>query len=248
MKIKRGKELWVFRATRGEDKKALLGAFRQVSNDLADKRRKENEAEQERRRTLWQGDIGSGNRMTRMSMWGGHDGARPITTIGTSLTDSKDLAWIDEFGDDLTMAIAAQDWEECVKLVGRGNDLLRTVSNNEEATDLLNFKLDSLRPNLVTQIARELGSPKIRKQSAARLIGYLTRLGSAELARDTFLKARHDLMVRLIRGIKHEGDISLYVSELAVVCFTILRHTSDWYMNVFKENSMASGGWDIIQR
>lgn len=234
----------VYRASRPEDKKALLGAFRQVSNDLAERRRKENEAEQERRRTLWQGDAGGGSRLTMaMSMWGGGDtgGARPLTTIGTSLSDSKDLLWIDEFGDDLTMAIATQDWDEGIKLVSRGQDLLRTVSNNAEATELLTFKLDTLRPNLVTQIARDLSSPKIRKASAAHLITLLTRLGSTELARDTFLKARHDLMLRLIRGIKHEGDISLYISELSVVCFTILRHTSDWYMNAFKENGMASG-------
>jgi len=247
LKIKRGKEVCVYRAQKPEDKKALLGAFRQVSNDLAEKRRKENEAEQERRRTLWQGEGGGGSRLTMaMSMWGGDGtpGARPITTIGTSLTDSKDLLWIDEFGDDLTMAIATQDWEEGVKLVSRGQDLLRTVGGNAQATELLTFKLDTLRPNLVTAIAHDLSSPKIRKASAARLISLLIRLGSTELARDTFLKARHDLMLHLIRGIKHEGDISLYISELSVVCFTILRHTADWYQNAFKDGSMASGEYN----
>jgi hypothetical protein len=243
LKIKRNKEVCVYRGQRPEDKKALLGAFKQVSSELSEKKRKDNEAEQERRRTLWQGENPGGSRLTMaMSMWGGDQGsARPITTIGTSLTDSKELTWIDEFGDDLTMAIATQDWEKGVALAERGTDLLRTVANNAEATELLQFKLDTLKPNLVKQIARDLSSPKIRKTSASHLIGLLSRLDSAELARDTFLKARHDLMVSLVRGIKHEGDISLYISELSVVCFTIIRHTSDWYMNAFKGNSMASG-------
>lgn len=240
LKVKRGKEVFVYRATKAEDKKALLSAFRQVSQDLADKRRKESEAEQERRRTMWHGDAANA-RMTRMSLFMAGDQARPLSTIGTSLADSKDLLWIDEFADDLTMAIATQDWDEGVTLVERGQDLLRTVSNNAEATEMLLFRLDTLKPTVIERIAHDLSSPDIRKSSAARLIALLTRLGRGELARDTFLKARHDLMVRLVRSIKHEGDISLYINELCVVCFTVLRHTSDWYINAFKDNRMASG-------
>jgi len=43
-----------------------------------------------------------------------------VSIIGTSLAESKDLRWIDEFGDDLTMAIAMRDWDEALKLVERG--------------------------------------------------------------------------------------------------------------------------------
>lgn len=254
VKVKRGKEVCVFRAAKAEDKKQLLQAFRQVSNELAEKRRKESEAEQERRRTLWQGDAAANARMTRMSMYMSMDQQRPLSHIGTSLAETKDLLWIDEFGDDLTMAIAQQNWPRSVELVERGQDLLRTVANNPDASEMLQFRLDSLRPTVVQRVAKELSSPDIRKKQAKDLIQLLNRLDRAELARDTFLKARHDLTVRLVRSIKHEGDISLYVNELAVVCFTIIRHTSDWYINAFdlayqpskesskgKDNHMASG-------
>lgn len=252
LKVKRGKEVCVYRASKADDKKQLLQAFRQVSNELAERRRKESEAEQERRRTLWQGDSANA-RMTRMSMFMQMDQQRPLSTIGTSLAETKDLLWIDEFGDDLTMAIAKQDWEKSVTLVERGQDLLRTVANNADATEFLQFRLDSLRPTVIQHIANELCSPDIRKKGAKDLIALLCRLDRAELARDQFLKARHDLTVRLVRTIKHEGDISLYINELAVVCFTIIRHTSDWYINAFelvwqpkegskgKDNHMASG-------
>ncbi len=242
LKVKRGKDTFVFRCAKAEDKKALLAALRQVSQDLLEKRRKESEAEQERRRTMWHGDAANA-RMTRMSLFvsGDQTGGRPLSTIGTSLSDSKDLLWIDEFADDLTMAIATQDWDESVKLVERGQDLMRTVRGNAEATEMLQYRLDTLRPTVIQKIALDLSSPDIRKTSAARLIALLARLDRAELARDTFLKARHDLMVRLVRSIKHEGDISLYVNELAAVCFTVLRHTSDWYINAFQDNRMASG-------
>ncbi|BEJ15783.1 hypothetical protein CspHIS471_0503880 [Cutaneotrichosporon sp. HIS471] len=243
LKVKRGKDIFVFRCAKASEKKALLAALRQVSQDLLDKRRKESEAEQERRRSMWHGDAVNA-RMTRMSLFVGGDqmgNGRPLSTIGTSLADSKDLLWIDEFADDLTMAIATQDWDESVKFVERGQGLMRTVSNNAEASEMLQYRLDTLRPTVIQKIAQDLSSPDIRKTSAARLIALLTRLDRAELGRDTFLKARHDLMVRLVRSIKHEGDISLYINELAAVCFTVLRHTSDWYINAFQDNRMASG-------
>jgi hypothetical protein len=93
----------------------------------------------------------------------------------------------------------------------------------------------------VSSIAYDLSRPEIRKTKAVHLISLLTNLGETDLARDTFLKARREVMLKRVRAIKAEGDISIYISELAIVCFTIIRHTSDWYMTAFRENRMASG-------
>lgn len=41
--------------------------------------------------------------------------------------------------------------------------------------------------------------------------------------------------------IRFEGDTSLYVSELALVHFTLIKNTSEWYVSAFKDNKMASG-------
>jgi hypothetical protein len=59
LKIRRGKEVCVYRTGRPEDKKALLAAFRQVSQELGEKKRKESEKEQVRRKTMWLGDVSS---------------------------------------------------------------------------------------------------------------------------------------------------------------------------------------------
>jgi hypothetical protein len=142
---------------------------------------------------------------------------RPLSTIGVSMADNKDLRWIDEYGDDLTMAIATRDWDEAVKL------------------------MESLRPPLLTQMLYDLSSPDIRKTPAARLVFLLTRLDASDAARDTFLQTRRQVMLKRIRSIRCEGDTSIYISELGIVCFTVIRHTSDWYMSAFKENRMASG-------
>ncbi|WVQ84675.1 hypothetical protein IAT38_006830 [Cryptococcus sp. DSM 104549] len=236
LKIQKGKEHCVYRTAKPEEKKALLSAFKQVSRELGEKKRKDNEREQERRKTMWLGDKSSNGGMPGLGSPG-----RPLSTIGTSMTDMKDFRWIDEYGDELTMAIATRDWDEAVKLVEKGSALLKTIASNPAAHSILSSRHDQLLPSLISQLTHDLSSPTLRKTTAAHLVSLLLRLDQADLARDTFLAARRDVMLKRVRGIKCEGDISIYVSELAVVCFTVVRHTSDWYMGAFKENRMASG-------
>lgn len=237
LKIKRNKEVCIYRTSRPEDKKALLGAFRQVSQELSEKKRKESEKEQERRKTMWLGEGGATNRPASGIL----SASRPLSTIGISLADTKDLRWIDEYGDELTMAIATRDWDESLKLILKGQDLLKTFAAHPSAQAILQARMDHLRPNLVNQIAHDLSSPDIKKAQAVRLVGYLLKLDRPDLARDTFLKARKDIMLKRVRGIKCEGDISIYISELSIVCFTIVRHTSEWYRAAFEDNRLASG-------
>lgn len=120
-------------------------------------------------------------------------------------------------------------------------EMQKIAAPNPAAKESLESRLEHLRPKLFSQMLHDLSSPDLRKAGAARLIAWLTRLDAADLARDTFLKARRDVMMRRVRAIKCDGDTTIYISELAIVCFTVLRHTSDWYMTAFKENRMASG-------
>lgn len=129
-----------------------------------------------------------------------------------------------------------------------GNDLHKSVASNPPAQSLLRIRLDQLQPDLVQQISHDLASLELRKTTACRLISILVRLDRSELARDVFLKARREVMLKRVRAIKAEGDISIYISELAIVCFTVIRHTSDWYMTAFKENRMASGELRLLER
>lgn len=69
------------------------------------------------------------------------------------------------------------------------------------------------------------------------------RLGPDALvrARDTFLDARAALMRKRVRAIRFEGDARSYIKELALVVFTSVKHTADWYLASFKDLEMASG-------
>jgi len=120
-------------------------------------------------------------------------------------------------------------------------DMLHIAAPNTAAVESLTARLEHLRPTLIAQLSHDLSSSDLRKTGTARLVAFLSRLDSADIARETFLRARRDVMMDRVRGIKCEGDTTIYISELAIVCFTIIRHTSDWYMTAFKENKMASG-------
>lgn len=57
-KIRNGKETHVYRTETPHEKKSLLSQFRQVAEELSQKRRREREGEHERRKSMWQGDGG----------------------------------------------------------------------------------------------------------------------------------------------------------------------------------------------
>lgn len=111
-----------------------MAAFRQVAEELAAKKRKDSEKEQERRKSLWQGDVSfstfSFEPDDQMSVLGATppmpnmmSPSRPLSTVSLSGIDSKDSRWIEEFGDELTMSIAVRSWEEAVAQVEKGESL-----------------------------------------------------------------------------------------------------------------------------
>jgi hypothetical protein len=60
----------VYRTNHPDDKRVLLGAFRKVAEDLAAKKRKESEREQERRKSMWAGDVSA------LVVWSASDGTK----------------------------------------------------------------------------------------------------------------------------------------------------------------------------
>lgn len=72
-------------------------------------------------------------------------------------------------------------------------------------------------------------------------ISLLLRLNAGAAARSTFLAARTEVMRKCVRMITFEGSIGVYIADLAIVVFTGIKHTADWFLASFKENEVASG-------
>jgi len=101
-------------------------------------------------------------------------------------------------------------------------------------------KLTQLRSQLISSLLESLSHPSNRKATVVNLISLLNRLKAGAAARNTFLQMRTNVIYGLSRKIRFDGDIGTYVGELAVVYFTGIKHTADWYLASFKENEVAS--------
>lgn len=104
----------------------------------------------------------------------------------------------------------------------------------------LKEKLSQLTSGLISALLYALSNPRLAKISVAQLSEYLSRLGATPAARSTFLVARGDLIKKRIRAIPLEGDIPLYIFDLAVIVFTAIKHTAEWYLASYKENDSVS--------
>ncbi|GAA5976546.1 hypothetical protein JCM10908_005539 [Rhodotorula pacifica] len=239
IKVKRGKETIIYRTDKPENKKMLLLALKKVAEELINKKRKEMLNEAEARK----GDPSSlrGYRSDFDPTLADSD-FDPVAALGLSESSSaRDLSWIGDFSDELAVSISTREFETAVSLVERGKSILPQLAGHSHVSHLFRSKLDDRTDSLVSVLLNDLSNPAIRKSGVVRTTNWLLRLGLGERARETFLTARGALVKRRTRQIKFEGDISLYISELAMVSFTMIKNTCEWYMAAFKDNSMASG-------
>ena len=105
----------------------------------------------------------------------------------------------------------------------------------------LNAKLAPLKASLTAALIHSLSALDNRKTIVVKLISHLLRLGAGPAARSTLLAARSEVTKKRVRMIRFEGAVEQYINDLAVVVFTGIKHTADWFLASFKENDMASG-------
>ncbi|KAJ4485563.1 hypothetical protein J3R30DRAFT_3440464 [Lentinula aciculospora] len=235
-KVRHGKETHVFRTETLAEKKTLLGMLRQVGDEYNAKKRKEREGEHERRKSMWPGADQSSSSVP--PDWMAEYAKLSGGSSSTSGTDAKekserDARWTGEWADDLTVSIALRQWNKAVELVEEGKKKSPAISS-------LAAKLPLLTTQLTTAILDNLSQTSNRKSTVVALISYLVRLNAGPAARSTFLSMRSQVMKSHVRKIRFEGHVGAYVADLALVCFTGIKHTADWFLASFKENEVAS--------
>ncbi|KAJ6609351.1 hypothetical protein B0H10DRAFT_2225991 [Mycena sp. CBHHK59/15] len=238
-KIRQGKETHVYRTETPSDKKALLSQFRQVAEELAAKRRKEREGEHERRKSMWTGGGGGGGggggdseRVPPMPDWMADLARRgDLDAAGTNAKEKaeRDTRWASEWADDLTVAIALREWEKATGLVEQACD---DAAARREAPGA--YRPADRRTARVALAAVQSQVDRDRFDYA------VLRLGAGPAARTAFLGMRSRVMQSHVRKIRFEGHVGAYVGDLAVVYFTGIKHTADWFLASFKENEVAS--------
>ena len=105
----------------------------------------------------------------------------------------------------------------------------------------LSAKLAPLKASLTAGLIHSLSALDNRKTMVVKLVSLLLRLGAGPAARSTLLAARSEVTKKRVRMIRFEGAVEQYINDLAVVVFTGIKHTADWFLASFRENDMASG-------
>ncbi|KIK35279.1 hypothetical protein CY34DRAFT_96392 [Suillus luteus UH-Slu-Lm8-n1] len=239
-KVRHQKETYVYRTEAPSDKKTLLGQFRQVAEELAIRKRREREGEHERRKSMWTSVDRTSmalnpDQMPPLPDWMAELARKAGVDGDTSARDKSesDARFISDFSDDLTVAIALRSWERAVELVEESRAKVSSIPS-------LSTKLTPLTASLTSALLDALSAPGNRKNTAVSLIGHLLKLGQGPAARSTFLNARAGAVDRYVRAIRFEGHVGMYVHDLALVVFTGIKHTADWFLAGFVEHDMTS--------
>ncbi|GJJ11884.1 hypothetical protein Clacol_006122 [Clathrus columnatus] len=237
VKIRHGKETFVYRFEQLKDKKTWLVSFRQASEELAARRRKEREGEHERRRSVWADGnstlkIPDIDKMPPLPDWL-NDYAASQGLSNSKEKEERDTRFVDDFVDDLTVAIALREWDKATAMVQDGENRVST-------TPLLGPKIPPLKTSLINALLITLSDPMQRKSSIMHLSSLLESLQAGVQARRAFLKMRGELIQQRIRALRFEGSVELYISDLATVIFTSIKHTCEWFLATFTDHDTAS--------
>ncbi|KAJ2664312.1 exocyst complex component exo84 [Coemansia sp. RSA 1200] len=147
---------------------------------------------------------------------------------------------VDEMMDSLDIHIARREFKSAVVLVQRLKSLLGEAKKAPAAVAAASRAVEAHTTELARLVLADLLIPcSLRKQVAAN-IALLHSLGWDKEAKEAFLVSRSATIKNRTRQLKLEGNTRLYIRELAIVYFRLIRNTCEWYSEFFTDSTMIS--------
>ncbi|KAJ1919137.1 exocyst complex component exo84 [Mycoemilia scoparia] len=140
--------------------------------------------------------------------------------------------------DDLGGCVACREYLHAVQTIESVKRKLRTFSKPNQK---LTAELEKGKSGLVKLILADLSLPCAPHKQISMNIMLLYKLGHDKEAKEAFLNSRSATIKHRTRQLRLEGDTQIYIRELSVVYFRLIRGTCDWYSDFFKNASMTSG-------
>ncbi|KAI9316768.1 Cullin repeat-like-containing domain protein [Dichotomocladium elegans] len=152
----------------------------------------------------------------------------------------SDRKWLEDLPDELEVAISLRQFETAVGYIEQAKKVLDAYSKSTPLLRESKERVQKYSESLASIISHDLGNTLLTKLQFQRLVNWLLRLDKGEEAREVFLSTRSLIIKKRIRQLTFEGDSTTYINELALVVFTLIRNTCEWYRDSFKQNEMAS--------
>jgi exocyst complex component 8 len=152
----------------------------------------------------------------------------------------QNLRWVEGQIDDLDIDIALQCFESAVGKIERLRKLAKGLKGNTIAQDLIVLKVDERAARLAATLTRALiDTPSFLEATKAHT-SWLSRLGFEDRAREAYLHARTETLVKRARQCVFEGDLHKYIFQISYVYFTIIRNTVNIYQACFPPLMMSA--------
>ncbi|KAJ2821476.1 exocyst complex component exo84, partial [Coemansia furcata] len=144
---------------------------------------------------------------------------------------------IDDMLDALDIHIARREFNDATALVQR---VKRQVSESPKPAAAVQRAIDAHIAELSRLILTDLLIPCSPRKQVAGNVSLLHQLGWDKEAKDAFLASRSATIKNRTRQLKLEGNTRLYIRELAIVYFRLIRNTCEWYSELFADPTMSS--------
>ncbi|KAJ5102404.1 hypothetical protein NUU61_004626, partial [Penicillium alfredii] len=151
----------------------------------------------------------------------------------------QNLRWVEAQVDELDIDIALQRFEAAVSTIERLRKLAKGLKGNAIAQEVISAKVDSRATRLAGMLLRALVDTHSFLMATKTNVTWLARLGFEDQGRETYLKARSDVIAKRIRACVFEGDLPLYIFQISFVYFTLIKNTINIYQQCFA-NVMTS--------
>jgi exocyst complex component 8 len=209
-----GQDSFIYRTEKTEDtdKQVLMINIRKAVEELRRSHQAEMEASNKAKETI--------------NYFASRDpGLLQKTELLETLSDIKDmlievdgkqqnLRWVEGEMDELDINVAHQRFEPAVAGVEKLKGLARGLKNNAVAQDFINFKVDERCGRLATLIIRELEATHNDQSKTRRNVGWLTRLGFEDRAREAYLVARSDTIQKRYRCVPKASGQATVANQL----------------------------------
>lgn len=172
-------------------KNELLATFRKTVEDLRKTLRAETEAASN-------GLLGRRDR--KSEIFDGLENSKDKPEVRIDVDGKQyNLRWVEGQLDELDIEIALQHFEQAVSSVERLRKLARGLKGNTTAQDIINMKVDERATKLASMLSRALVDTHSFLMATKTNVGWLSRLGFEDRAREAYLQARTEVIHKRAR-------------------------------------------------
>ncbi|KAF9192772.1 exocyst complex component exo84 [Haplosporangium sp. Z 767] len=223
IKITHGSDVFVYKTEKGQEKQSMLVNAKRTTDEML---AKANESRKKER--------GMFGFTPAMPNRGGMKFRNPI---GTNQADTR---WLAEFTDELDVLIAQREFDAAVVAIEKATLMLSKMTLPAAKLEETRKRLDERVSRLSRAVIVDMGHVHLTKVAVQRDVRWLERLGCLDQARDVFLNTRTKVIRQRVSQVKAKRDPTVYVEELAMIVFTSIKNTSEWFALSFQDPKMTS--------